>query len=268
MWIHAWLLVLPLVLALGRRLSPRAERIALVLVWLALALLIGLRRGIGIDWDNYLIMFVRAGAYPVPEAMTLSEPGYMLVSAIAARLGFALPVVNLVCAAIFAAGLMMFVRIQKSPALALLIAIPVLVVLVGVATRQSVAIGLLMAALALHASGRRRLPSWLLVATLPFHWTAILLLPFIPAMLIRRIPLWLIVGAGGGGRRRPGDRPGDRAEPGGALRLSAAKQRRGAARKPDPARLASSCSRFGAGSTSPSRSAASRPALPRWACSR
>ena len=90
MWIHAWLLVLPLALALGRRLSPRAERIALVLVWLALALLIGLRRGIGIDWDNYLILFVRAGAYPVPEAMTLSEPGYMLVSAIAARLGFAL----------------------------------------------------------------------------------------------------------------------------------------------------------------------------------
>ena len=171
-----------------------------MLVWLALALLIGLRRGIGIDWDNYLILFVRAGAYPVPEAMTLSEPGYMLVSAIAARLGFALPVVNLVCAAIFAAGLMMFVRIQKSPALALLIAIPVLVVLVGVAPRQSVAIGLLMAALRSMRPVPGAFPRGCSSLTLLFHWTAILLLPFMAIMSLDRIRLrWIILAGASAG---------------------------------------------------------------------
>ena len=160
-------------------------------------LFLGLRREVGGDWDNYLVMFLRARIYGLPEALTLADPGYMLLSVIVARIGLPLPIVNLVCAAIFVTGLLAFVRAQPRPALALLVAIPVLVVIGGLATtRQSVAVGLLMWSLALYSSGAKRLPSAMVVAAVLFHWTAIVLLPLVLVMTIRRIPLWLIVVAG------------------------------------------------------------------------
>ena len=197
MAIYLWLLTAPLILAMSRNLSPRLERFSYILVWIALVLFLGLRREVGGDWDNYLIMFVRARLYGLPEALTLADPGYMLLSVVVARIGLSLPVVNLVCAAIFATGLLAFVRAQPKPALALLAAIPVLVVIGGLATtRQAVAVGLLMGSLSLYSSGARRLPSAMLVAAILFHWTAIVLLPLIPVMLVRRIPSRLIIGAG------------------------------------------------------------------------
>ena len=197
MAIYLWLLIAPLMLATGRFLSPRWERLSYILVWIALVLFLGLRREVGGDWDNYLVMFLRARNYGLPEALTLADPGYMLLSVIVARSGLSLPVVNLVCAAIFVTGLLAFVRAQPRPALALLIAIPFLVVIGGLATtRQSVAVGLLMGSLALYAPGAKRLPSAMVVAALLFHWTAIVLLPLVLVMTIKRIPIRLVVVAG------------------------------------------------------------------------
>ena len=197
MTIYLWLLVAPLMLATGRRLSPRWERLSYVLVWIALVLFLGLRREVGGDWDNYLVMFLRARMYGLPEALTLADSGYMLLSVLVARSGLSLAVVNLVCAAIFVTGLLAFVRAQPRPALALLVAIPFLVVVGGLATtRQSVAVGLLMGSLALYASGARRVPSAMVVTAVLFHWTAIVLLPLVLVMTIRRIPIRLIVVAG------------------------------------------------------------------------
>ena len=193
MWVYAWLLLLPVILAIGRH-FPRLERASLVLAWVALVLFIGFRRFVGVDWDAYQIMFVRAGSYPVLEAMTLSDPGYMLLSSAVASLGFSIPILNAICAAIFATGLLVFVRRQPSPPLAMLIAIPVLVLIASLTTRQSVALGMEMAALALYASGARRLPSLLLLLAPLFHWTAILLLPLVAIMLMPRIrPRWIII---------------------------------------------------------------------------
>ena len=195
MWVYAWLLLLPVILAIGRR-WPRLEVASLILAWVALTLFIGFRRFVGTDWDAYQIMFVRAGAYPVLEAITMSDSGYMLLSSAIANLGFNIPVLNAACAAIFAAGLLLFVRRQPSPPLAILIAIPVLILIASLTTRQSVALGLLMAALALYVSGSRRLPAALLLVALLFHWTALLLMPLIPIMAMRRVRPWWIMAAG------------------------------------------------------------------------
>lgn len=196
MWAYLWLLLLPLVLAAGQRGSPRTERLAFILVWLALTIVIGLRREIAGDWDNYLVMFERARTYPLLDALAISDPGYMLLNRIVGSLGFGIAIVNLICAAIFTAGLLLFVRSQPLPPLALLIAIPVLLAVGSFTTRQSVAAGLLMAAMAFYASGRMKLPSLLVVGSVLFHWTAIVLAPLVPAMVLRRIPNWLIIAGG------------------------------------------------------------------------
>ena len=194
MEIYLWLLILPLILALAERAPARLKPLGWALIWLGLVLFLGLRRDLGHDWNNYVLMFQRAGAYALPEAVTLSDPGYMLLTGMVSRVGLALPVANLVCAGIFATGLLKFVRIQPSPPLALAIAVPVLVAIVGLTTtRQSVAVGLLMWALALYVSGARRLPPLLLLGALLFHWTAVILLPLVPMMLARRFNHALVV---------------------------------------------------------------------------
>ena len=198
MWIYLLLLLPPLLVAASGRLPARLRRFAWPLAWVALVLFVGLRRELAADWDNYLILFQRAGAYPLAEALTLSDPGYMLLSGLLARLGLALPAVNLACAAIFATGLVKFARAQPLPALAMLIAVPVLVMLAALmSTRQSAALGLTMWALASYQAGGRRLPAALLLGALTFHWTAVLLLPAAIAVHARRVPPWLVAAAGG-----------------------------------------------------------------------
>ena len=193
---YLWLLALPALLALARRAGPRPEAWALLLAWIALTLFVGLRREVGADWDNYLLMHLRAGGHALREAAFLGDPAYMLASGALFRLGFAMPAANLACAAIFSAGLILLARAQPSPALAFTVALPVLVAIAAFATRQSAAIGLLMAALASIGSGRPRLAALLVAAAPVFHWTAILLVPLIPAMLTRYFPPRLIVAAG------------------------------------------------------------------------
>lgn len=195
---YLWLLAVPVGLALARRAGGRWETWALLLAWLALTLFLGLRREVGADWDNYLLMHARAGAYGFGELIYLGDPAYMVMSGALSRLGFAVPAVNLVCAGIFAGGLVLLVRAQPSPALAWVIALPVLVGVAAYSTRQAAAIGLLMAALACVAAQRPRLAALLVAVTPLFHWTAILLLPLVPVILTRWFPTRLMIAAGAG----------------------------------------------------------------------
>ena len=196
MWAYFSLLLFPLILAAGQSRPPSVQRLCFLLVWAGLTLFIGLRREITGDWDNYLVMFERARTYELLDALTISDPGYMLLNRIVAGLGLGIPIVNLICAAIFIGGLLLFVRSQPLPALALLIAVPVLIGVGAFTTRQSVAAGLLMAAMAFYSRGRMKLPSLLAAASILFHWTAAILMPLAPAMWLRRIPNWLIIAGG------------------------------------------------------------------------
>ncbi len=160
------------------RLAKKQAWLVWLLVGLVLAVLIGLRHEVGGDWFSYLPMFERTARLGFIEAISPGDPGYYGLMWVVARLGGGIYSVNLVCAAIFAYGTVVFCRRQPNPWIALLTAIPYMLIVVGMGyTRQSVALG--FALLALTALGDRRTRSfviWVVLGAL-FHKSAVLLLP-------------------------------------------------------------------------------------------
>jgi len=153
--------------------------ISWLLIWSLLTILIGLRYQVGGDWYNYLRRFSSM------QYMTLSQflqygidPGYGLLNSFAAELNWGIIGVNVVSAVLFSLGLLTFCRQQPRPWLALLVAIPYLVIVVGMGyTRQGVAIGLAM--LGFVALARRSnigFVFWIILAA-TFHKSAVVLLP-------------------------------------------------------------------------------------------
>lgn len=178
-----WLLfALPALLALTqpgpsqryRRQWP-AEWIAAFLV---LAAVIGLRHEVGADWEAYLHHLDLAQDMPLSEALSGKDPAYGLLNWMAVRLGGSVHWVNTACAALFAWGLVSFCRIQPRAWLALVAAVPYLVVVVAMGyTRQGTAIGLVMLGLvALNRGQLLRFVVWVALAA-TFHKSAVIMIP-------------------------------------------------------------------------------------------
>jgi hypothetical protein len=198
MWLYLVLLAAPVAAAIAGRLTRRGAAWTWLAILAALFLFVGFRRQIGCDWNNYLLYLNRAAELPLLQAVALSDPGYMLLNWIAPRLGLGLWAVYAVCAALLVAGLVQVARREPLPALALLAATPVLVMIVGFGpVRQSAAIGLLLLSLPLWESGRKYLAAALILAAPLFHWTAFMVIPLIPLMTMRRsFATWQMAGAG------------------------------------------------------------------------
>jgi hypothetical protein len=148
---------------------------------LAIALLIGLRYRIGGDWIPYEEMLSDASGQTLGSLPAIADPGYSLINIAVQRIGGELWLVNLVCGAIFAWGLMRFAEAQKRPWLAVVVAIPYLVIVVAMGyTRQAVAISLIMAGLAsyLRTGSVLRFAVYVAVAA-TFHKTAVVALPLV-----------------------------------------------------------------------------------------
>ncbi len=146
-----------------------------------IALLIGLRYEVGGDWETYQFLFSYARYADLGRLLQLGDPGYQLLNWFAQRVGNDIWVVNLVCGSIFAWGLYRFCRVQPDSWLAFTVAIPYLVVVVGMGySRQAVAIGILMAGLASLARGASILKFTIYVAAAAlFHKTAVVVLPLV-----------------------------------------------------------------------------------------
>lgn len=163
----------------------------------ALVLMVGLRHEVGTDWGNYLGILNFAADASFQEAMTRSDPAYMALNWLAVETGLGMYLVNTVCAALFAWGLVAFCRTQPRYWLALTVAMPYLITVVAMGyNRQGVAIGLAM--LGLVALGQRRILRFVLWLTLAaaFHKSALVLLPLAAlAGTERRVftLLWLAV---------------------------------------------------------------------------
>lgn len=158
--------------------AVRRKTFAFLAIWLFLTILIGLRYQVGGDWRPYENMFLHISSLPFSEVFLSGDPGYTLLNWLVARAGFNVFMVNTLCAAVFSTGLITFARRQPLPWLALAIAAPYLVTVVAMGyTRQSVAIGFAMLALAgLSANSTIRFAIWITMAAL-FHKTAVLLIP-------------------------------------------------------------------------------------------
>lgn len=154
---------------------------ALVFGALIIALMIGFRYEVGGDWENYEATFVRSGYHDLEQLLVQGDPGYALLNWFAQQAGGEIWLVNLVGGLIFSWGLLNFASEQRNPWLTVLVAIPYLVIVVGMGySRQAIAIGVLMAGLAARLRGGSILKFALYVALAAiFHKTAVVLFPLI-----------------------------------------------------------------------------------------
>lgn len=154
---------------------------ALLASWIGLILIIGLRYRVGGDWGNYVsILHDQAYEDLWPSLFdSRQEPAYTFVNWLASRLGAAIWLVNLLCAIPFAFGLSRLCRQQPNPWLALVIATPFLIIVVGMGyTRQAAAVGCLMIGLAgiIEKRSPIHFMVWAIIGA-SFHRTVLVFLP-------------------------------------------------------------------------------------------
>ena len=166
---------------------------------LLLALMLGLRYQVGGDWGAYARMY-EAFRYRDFEDIFFvagSEPLYSLINWIAIQLGIGIWMVNLICAAIFAAGVVAFAKREPLPWLSILVGVPFLIIVVGMGyTRQSAAIGLFLLALNSLRGGHLLRTVLLVLLATTFHRSAIIVMPLIGLSYAKnRFQVFLLVAA-------------------------------------------------------------------------
>ena len=160
------------------------------------ALLIGLRFQVGGDWGAYENIYYTIYFLPLGDALSVTDPGYSGLNWLFSQVDVDVWAVNLVCGILFMAGTGRLASRQPNPWLAILVAVPYLIIVVAMGyTRQAAAIGIICWALA-DASERRllRLVGFVAAAAL-FHKTAILMLPLMLLPVLRKNFLIGAIGA-------------------------------------------------------------------------
>jgi len=192
MWIYLALFLWPALSAIvEKRPETPLSYLSMGLLGLLMTLIIGLRFEIGVDWYTYLIHLDRAAGQSFIESIQHADPAYALLNWIAAVSGSGIWLVNLICAAIFVSGLFVFCRKLPHPWLALSVGMPYIAIVMAMNyTRQGVAFGLVLLALAALMDGRiRRFAIYVVIASL-FHKSAVLLLP-VGALASTRNRFWV-----------------------------------------------------------------------------
>lgn len=152
-----------------------------------LAFFIGGRHEVGCDFDAYVARF--ESLYPAQlswwQGFQMGEGGFHLVNILARDLGWGFRGVVMVCGILYAWGLVRFARLAPRPMALVAIAIPILVIQLGMSgMRQATATAFLMLAYVAFTQRRQWLTAgWIGLAFL-FHESAIAFLPM--AMLARR----------------------------------------------------------------------------------
>lgn len=180
----------------GRIVSQSRVTIGLYILGVATTAMMGFRFEVGADWFNYLDNYNLVQFLDYSQSLETFDYGYVSLVFVAAKLDIGIWLVNTICAFIMVMGVAVFCARQYNPALTFLVAIPYLIIVVGMGyTRQGTAIGIVLAGLA-DADGRKnmRLVLFVLAAAL-FHRTALLVLPLALAPLARRNLLQAIGGA-------------------------------------------------------------------------
>lgn len=178
--------------------TSRAFRVAEVSAVLVLVGLIGFRYEVGGDWSSYLGHLERGSWFTFADALVQNDPGYALLNWLVSQSGGEIWAVNSVCGLLFSVGLVAFSKHQLRPWLALLVAVPYLVIVVAMGySRQGVAIGLSMLALVALTRDRSLLKFvlWMALAA-TFHKSALLLVP-VAALSADRGRIWTALWIGG-----------------------------------------------------------------------
>jgi hypothetical protein len=192
MWPY-WLMFLIPLTAVRARVDSGVQRIFWWLSLVLLTLLIGFRFEVGGDWGAYLIHFNNILRFSFSEVLTRGDPAYYMINWLVADAGWSIEWVNLVCALMVVVGVNAFCREQPLPWLALLVAIPYLIIVVSMGyTRQAAALGLVLVGLkALGRHETRKFIFWVMLGAL-FHKSAVILLP-IAALAAMQRRIWTFV---------------------------------------------------------------------------
>lgn len=178
MFAYFGMLLLPAIFAFTGR--KRAEPLLLIPMFVMFVLLIGLRDKVGMDWNNYLAIFNRVSSYTFAEAVTTSEPGFTVLIWLSSWMDFDVYGVNFFGALIFSFGLFSICHVAREPWLALVVAIPYLVVVIAMSgVRQSVAIGIIFLLVANWRGFSVFYRLGFILAASLFHLSAIFLLIFV-----------------------------------------------------------------------------------------
>ncbi len=179
MWPYWLMFLVPVwaVLQPGRLKSNQATMMWAV-VGVVFALMLGLRHEVGGDWGHYLPIFRETASRTFGQVLSRDDPGYHGLNWLVSQAGGSIYQVNLVCAAVMMWGTVIFCRAQPRPWLALLAAVPYMLVVVGMGyTRQAVALGFALVGLTALGNGRvRTFVIWVAIGAL-FHKSAVLLMP-------------------------------------------------------------------------------------------
>jgi hypothetical protein len=173
------------------------NNVAFWTVLVAITVLIGLRYRVGGDWYVYARWFRAIPVWSFHTALLRSpdEIGYTTLNWLIGRLGAGIWLVNLICAIPFVIGLAVLSREQPNPWLALVVATPLLIIVVGMGyTRQATALGFMLVALVGLSRGRGFW--WFLLWTVAgslFHQSIIVLIPLLPVLLFRFTPVSLLL---------------------------------------------------------------------------
>lgn len=165
-------------------------------VFVLLTLLIGYRFEVGCDWWAYKMWYMRA-QYSLESSLSMGDPGYTVMNWFAGALGGDYHLANLFSAGIFTFGLLYFVRRQPAPILALAVAIPYTIIVVGMGyTRQGIALAFLMIALTRLGKGRNISFFLIVLVGALFHKTVAVLLPLglISVAQDRGLMKWFVFG--------------------------------------------------------------------------
>lgn len=187
MWPYWLMLLVPAAFSvIGRDSSVSAMNRQRLQLWggkwivaaLVIAIFVGYRFEVGGDWFNYARHVDWVGDLQLSTLLLLPDPGYQLINWISSQLGWGLIGVNVIGACIFTVGLIAFCRAMPRPWLTLAVAIPYLVIVLGMGyTRQGIALSFgMLGLLALLRHSTAWFVVWVLLGT-TFHMSAVLLLP-------------------------------------------------------------------------------------------
>ena len=180
----------------ARRQAGTSDKLFFVAAAVATAIMIGLRFEVGGDWGAYVRIYEDIFFQPLGVALRRTDSGYAFLNWLGAQGDLGIWFVNLGCSILFMAGLGRLASRQPNPWLAILVAVPYLIIVVSMGyTRQGAAIGIICWAIA-DASPTRMIRLVILVAAAAlFHKSAILFLPILLAPILTRNPLLAAVGA-------------------------------------------------------------------------
>lgn len=177
------------------RAKPAAGEKIVIIIFVVLYVLVGgLRFEVGADWRSYLWMYTQISYSSLGHALQYTDPLFGLLNWVSAQLDLGVYLVNTVVCAILVSGVVRLARITRDPWLAILIAVPYVLIVIGFGyVRQAAAIGLLLHAIVALERGHRLRTILFLILAAGFHTTSLVMAPFFVIAISKRVDIYAVL---------------------------------------------------------------------------